>query len=254
MNAVLRVRQETLDAEGQPVALHEAGSEPFTAVVPGPILDRVRENDESPVYQKLYAYVSGENVDMPSVSAVSVALTEGEVAGLMAQYEASRPQLKYPWVWASGPDSNPLTDDWLLPGSHPLVVQVVGLNAELKLPSVMKVRSARSKALATLDDMVANVHRKAAPSGSPPVDSVTAWLAWLVSVKGGRLPTRHYHRVRNDMLHCVTPALDGLEKQWDVPSSSYQSRYMLDTQRQRLSPLRHFRHQLEKTYRILNRG
>lgn len=253
MNAVFRVRQETLDAEGQPVALHEAGSEPFTAVVPAPVQDRVRENSESPVYQKLYAYVSGENVEMPSVTSVAVAMTEGEVLGLTAQYEASRPQLRYAWVWPGGPASNPLMDSWLLPGSQPLVMQIVGLNAELKLPGVMAVRSARSRALVTLDAMVANVHLKRAPPDAPPVYSLQSWLCWLATIKGTGIPVRHYFGLRNNIMHGVAPALDGLSKQWDVPSSSYQSRYMLDTQRQRLAPLRHFRHQLEKAYSILSR-
>jgi hypothetical protein len=130
---------------------------------------------------------------------------------------------------------------------------VTGYEAEVKLPSAMAVRASRSRALATLDDMVADVHRQHKSRTAPPVVTLLEWFVWLESLKASHWRTSHYQNIRSTVLNCVTPALDGLATQWDVPDTSYQSRYMLDTRRQRLAPLGMFRHRLVSVYPTLNK-
>lgn len=223
---VLQLRQEALDHDGLPVQALDPESDPLEVTLPETVLTRLNGPDLTTAGQELLAYVRGESDKaMPIVTSVAVRLSLTEMAAVVAQVREYRERSDYAVTWALEPDAKPVVHDWLRPESRPLVVNLTGLQAQLKVPSVRLVPGYRGYALTLVDKAVANLHRTQWGQRGPVIDSVAEWLDWLDRT---RLVSRRSRTVwRQAVIDRVGEALRGLDAQSRRSLDSYESRYQI---------------------------
>jgi len=244
--AVLQLKQEIPDAEGQPVMaldMLSTSSSPLEIVLPPDVLVRLNTVAAAPGQEALLAYARGEpDQPMPAVVSIGVDLTLDEVSAVVAQVQLQRARSTYSVVWPTGPGGDSLVYEWLRSESRPLTSAVVGYQLELKISAVRLVSDYRSRSLEMLDRVLSNLHREQwvmprhRPRG-PVVRSVRTWFAWLDQLQ--IVSRRRRVDWRQNALDRTGEALRGLDAQSSVADSSYQTHFQLEKRNQGTQHINH---------------
>lgn len=258
--AILRLPQQALDAEGQPVMLNDGGSDPVSVDVDRAVIAQLEAEDTTqPLYTAVRGLDDAGSSGPPRVTEGSVRLSPSETQSIVGQVRRALGRNTRTVLWADDPAGSTLVYEWLYPESRPLVAAVTGHHAEIKIPEVIVTSSHRRKALERVDTIFAIHSSKEASRETvarfnhPPITSAELWFAWVATLPTDSVSLHRQQAWRATLLPTINVVLDNLSSVNRTQAVSYQTGRMIDANNSRGGVTAHLVKALQDIYKSINR-